>query len=195
MVRKASGQDELEAIFRLRYDSYLRKGYIPSNPDGIMLDEWDELSTTTHFVSIENGELIGAVRLVMDSTKGLPMERVFPEVINKLRKRGRKLAEASTLVVAEVQSGSSRKLWVKLCKALWEEAEARRIDDLCVAVTQNHLGFYKRLLFENMGKGRHYKSLNGILAYPLRLRVAEVRCRHKSHGSNHDRSLRRQLLE
>lgn len=195
MVRKASGQDELEAIFRLRYDSYLRKGYIPSNPDGIMLDEWDELSTTTHFVSIENGELIGAVRLVMDSTKGLPMERVFPEAIRLLRKQDRKVAEASTLVVAEVQSGSSHRLWVKLCRALWEEAEARHIDDLCVAVTQNHLGFYKRLLFESMGKGRHYKSLNGILAYPLRVRVAEVRVRHKSQGSNHDQSLRRNLLE
>ena len=147
MVRKASGQDELEAIFRLRYESYLRKGYIPSNPDGIMLDEWDELSTTTHFVAMKSGQVIGAVRVVIDSTKGLPMERVFPEVINQLRKRGRKVAEASTLVVAAVQSGSSRKLWVKLCRALWEEAEARRIDDLCVTVTQNHLGFYKRLLY------------------------------------------------
>ncbi len=195
MVRKANGQDELEAIFRLRYDSYLRKGYIPSNPDGIMLDEWDELSTTIHFVSIENGELIGAVRLVMDSTKGLPMERVFPEAIRLLRKQDRKVAEASTLVVADVQSGSSRRLWVKLCRTLWEEAESRHIDDLCVAVTQNHLGFYKRLLFEKIGKGRHYKSLNGILAYPLRVRVAEVRIRHKSTGSNHDQSLRRHLLE
>ena len=195
VVREATGQDELQAIFRLRYKSYLRKGYIPSNPDGIMLDEWDELSTTTHFVAMENGQVIGAVRVVIDSTKGLPMDRVFPEVINQLRKRGRKLAEASTLVVAEVQSGSRRKLWVKLCKALWEEAEARRIDDLCIAVTQNHLCFYRRLLFESMGKGRHYKSLNGILAYPLRVRVAEVRIRHKSTGSNHDQSLRRHLLE
>jgi len=160
-----------------------------------MVDEWDELSTTTHFVAMENGQVIGAVRVVIDSTKGLPMERVFPEVINQLRKRGRKLAEASTLGVAEVQSGSSRKLWVKLCKALWEEAEARHIDDLCVAVTQNHVGFYKRLLFKRIGKCRHYKSLNGILAYPLRVRVAEVRVRHKSHGSNHDQSLRRSLLE
>ena len=194
MVRKANGQDELEAIFRLRYDSYLRKGYISPNPNGIMVDEWDELSTTTHFVAMENGGLLGAVRLVMDSTKSLPMERVFPEVINQLRKQGRKVAEASTLV-AEVRSDSTRKLWVILCKALWEEAEARHIDDLCVTVTQNHLGFYKRLLFEDMGECRHYVSLNGILAYPLRLRVAEVRGRHKSHGSNHDRSLRRQLLE
>ena len=195
VVRKANGQDELKAIFRLRYESYLRKGYIPSNPDGIMLDEWDELSTTTHFVAMENGELLGAVRFVMDSTRGLPMERVFQEAINQLRKHGRKIAEASTMVVAGDQSGSSQRLWVKLCRALWEEAEARHIDDLCVAVTQNHVGFYKRLLFEVIGKGRHYKSLNGILAYPLRVRVAEVRIRHKSHGSNHDQSLRKHLLE
>lgn len=195
VIREVSRQDELQAIFQLRYESYLRKRYISPNPDGIMLDEWDELPTTTHFVAMENNALLGAVRLVMDSTEGLPMERVFPEEIRLLRKQGRKVAEASTLVVAEVQSYSGHKLWVKLCKALWEEAEARHIDDLCVAVTQNHLGFYKRLLFESMGRGRHYKSLNGILAYPLRVRVAEVRIRHKSQGSNHDQSLRRHLLE
>ncbi|MBN2331034.1 MAG: hypothetical protein JXC85_04400 [Candidatus Aenigmarchaeota archaeon] len=195
MVRKANGHDELQAIFRLRYESYLRKGYIPSNQDGIMLDEWDESPDTTHFVAMESGELLGAVRLVLDSIKGLPMERVFPEAIKKLRKQGRKVAEASTLVVAEGPSGSSRKLWMKLCRTLWMEAEARHIDDLCIAVTQNHVGFYKRLLFENMGRGRHYKSLNGILAYPLRVCVSGVRTSHKSDGSNHDRSLRRQLLE
>lgn len=193
VVREAAGQDELQAIFRLRYESYLRKGYICPNPDGIMLDEWDESSATTHIVAIGNGQVIGAVRLVTDSPKGLPMERVFPEAIRHLRKQGRKVAEASTLV-AEVRSDSARKLWVKLCKALWEEAEARRIDDLCIAVTKNHLGFYERLLFERIGEGRRYEYLNGILAYPLRLRVAEVRVRHKSHGSNHDQSLRGHLL-
>lgn len=195
MVRKAAGQDELKAVFRLRYDSYLRKGCISPNPDGIMFDEWDELPITTHFVAMERDQIVGAVRLIMDSAKGLPMERVFPEAVGQLRKQSRKVAEASTLVVADVQFDSSRRLWVILCKALWEEAEARRIDDLCVAVTQNHLGFYKRLLFESMGKSKRYKSLNSILAYPLRVRVAEVRSRHKTHGSNHDQSLRSSFLE
>jgi N-acyl-L-homoserine lactone synthetase len=195
VVRKAAGQDELKAVFRLRYDSYLRKGYISPNPDGIMFDEWDELPIATHFVAMEDDQIVGAVRLIMDSAKGLPMERVFPEAIGQLREQGRKVAEASTLVVADAQSDSNHKLWVKLCKILWEEAEARQIDDLCVAVTQNHISFYKRLLFERIGKSAHYKSLNGILAYPLRVRVAEVRARHRSTGSNHDQSLRRRVLE
>lgn len=195
VVREATDQDELNAIFRLRYESYLRKGYISPNPQGIMVDEWDELSPTTHFIATENDRVIGAVRLIMDSTKGLPMERVFPEAIKSLRKQGRKVAEASTLVVAEVRSDSTRKLWVKLCRTLWEKAEARHIDDICIAVTHNHLGFYKRLLFESMGKSEPYKSLNSILAYPLRLRVAEVRIRHRSTGSNHEQSLRRHLLD
>jgi N-acyl-L-homoserine lactone synthetase len=194
-VRKTGSRDELEAIFRLRYESYLRKGYIHSNPDGVMHDEWDELSTTIHFVAIRNGEIIGAVRLVLDSTKGLPMERVFPEAINRLREQGRTVAEASTLVVAGDQSGSCRRLWMGLCRTLWEEAESRHVDELCIAVTPNHLGFYKRLLFKKIGKARQYMSLNGILAYPLRVRVAEVRIRHKSQGGDHDQSLRRHLLE
>jgi len=195
IIRLAVSKGELDKIFGLRYQSYLEKGYISENPSKLLYDEWDGLDATTHIVAIENDQITGAVRIVRDSRKGLPMERVFKREITDLRRQGRVLAEASTLVTAKEDRNSKRLLWLRLCRAVWREAQACRINDLCIAVTPNHLSFYKRLLFETIGNPERYSSLNGILAYPMRLRVEDVTNRHKSQGGNHDRFLRGKLLE
>ena len=123
------------------------------------------------------------------------MERVFSKEINLLRKQSGKLAEASTLISADSNCDNDRGIWLNLCRTVWQEAENRRIDDLCITVTQNHLGFYERLLFEIIGKGRCYQSLSGIVAYPLRLQVGKARLNDKSHGGAGDKSLRKHFLD
>lgn len=191
VIRPANGTHELEEIFRLRYENYLRKGYISENPKQMMTDEWDELKNTIHIVAHGNNHIIGAARLIKDSPKGVPMERVFPEEIGHIRKQERKLSEASTLISIH---GDCKGLWLKLSKVVWETVKTLDIDDLCIAVTENHLGFYRRLLFEVMGPGKNYKSLNDIFAYPLRLPLSKVGSRHKLYGSVHDKSLRKEFL-
>jgi len=195
IIRPAGSKGELDKIFGLRYRSYLEKGYISENPSGTLSDEWDGLDATTHIVAIENNHITGAVRMVRDSLKGLPMERVFEREITSLRRQGRVLAEASTLVTAKEDRNSKRSLWLRLCRAVWREAQARKINDLCIAVTPNHLSFYKRLLFEIIGNPKRYILLNGILAYPMRLRVDEARVRHRSHRNDNAQSLRSHILE
>jgi len=195
VVRKATAVGELEAIYRLRYKAYLEKGYISENSSKVMSDEWDDSTQTIHLVAVHQKRIVGAVRLVPDSVTGLPMERVFPEEISLMRTQCRTIAEASTLVVDDNCSKHEIKLWIKLCKVVWEEAAALAIDDLCIAVTENHLDFYRRLLFETIGPPKQYKSLNGILAYPLRVQIGQVREQDISQGGNNDRSLRRHFLE
>jgi N-acyl-L-homoserine lactone synthetase len=190
VVGVTAGREELEAICRLRYEAYLRKGYISPDPSGTKCDEWDELPTTIQFVALSEGKVVGAVRLVLDSPKGLPMERVFPNEVSVLRALGTKVAEASALVVQQTYRESHPGTWFNLCKAVWQEAEARGVDDLCIAVTRNHLNLYKRLWFETMGAGRHYEALNGVFAYPLRLRVRGAGVVNRSNGGCRDASLR-----
>lgn len=185
----------LESVCRLRYDAYVCKGYIAPKPSGTMSDEWDKLATTTHFVALQEDHVIGAVRLVLDSASGLPMERVFPEEIRQLREQGRRLAEASTMVIGNPYRDSDCRLWLRLSRALWGRGEMLQIDDLCIAVTPNHLAFYERLLFEPMGPPKQYGSLNGILAYPLRLRAGQARAKHRSSGDKHGEPLRGFLLD
>ena len=122
------------------------------------------------------------------------MERVFPEAVAALRAQGRKLAEASALVTERTTTEHDSGTWLGLCTAIWQEAEAQGIDDLCIAVTRIHLGFYRRLLFETIGDGRSYSPLNGVFAYPLRLQVGAVRVRHSCGGGPGDAGLRQRLL-
>lgn len=175
VVRVAADPGELNAVYRLRYDAYLLKGYISPDPSGMKRDDWEELPHTMHFVALVQDKVVGAVRLVLDSQSGLPMEREFAREIGLLKAQGRKVAEASTLVVTPDYPNSGPRVWLGLSRAVWQEAQAQAVDDLCIAVTQNHLGLYRRLLFEVIGPGRPYHTLNGVFAYPLRLRVEAVR--------------------
>lgn len=99
------------------------------------------------------------------------------------------------MVVSHPYRDSDCRLWLRLSRVLWQRAEALEVDDLCIAVTPNHLAFYERLLFEPMGPSRPYRSLNGILAYPLRLRAGQARIRHGSSSDKHGASLRDFLLD
>lgn len=47
VIRVATDQDQLTAVHRLRYETYLRKGYILPHPSRMMIDEWDGLPETT----------------------------------------------------------------------------------------------------------------------------------------------------
>jgi len=193
-VKVASKPDELAGIYSLRYRNYLGKGYISPNPSGMMHDEWDESTATIHFIALKEDTVIGAVRLVLDSPRGVPMERVFATEIGRLRAEGSKLAEASALVVGPDRDEHNREIWFDLCKAVWREAQVRGVYDLCIAVTQRHLSFYKRLLFEPLGPGKPYGSLNGVFAYPLRLKVTSATAKYRPPSSKPNASLQEHFL-
>jgi N-acyl-L-homoserine lactone synthetase len=191
VVRVAESQDEVNSIHRLRHDAYVRKGYIAPRPSGLMTDDWDGRPETIYFAALRDGKVLGAVRLVLDSARGLPMEREFEKEIGRLRSEGRKVAEASALVTASAECESCRGVWLTLCKALWEKTEACGVDDLCIAVTQDHLRFYLRLFFKAIGRPKRYKSLRGVLAYPLQLPVKEA----QTNSGDKDQNLRRHFLK
>ncbi len=194
IIQPATDNGELHAIFRLRYQNYLRKGYIPENPSRIMSDQWDRLATTIHYVAVRCGNVIGSVRLVLDSEEGLPMERVFPDEIHQLRKEGGMLAEASALVTAHEDHKSNGNLWLRLSRHLFAEAKKRNVDHLSIAVTQNHLDFYKRIHFDTIGPRKHYGALNNVFAYPLRVYVEQVRLKRTMSDRSPVASMQDHLL-
>jgi N-acyl-L-homoserine lactone synthetase len=195
VVKVANCRRERVGFYRLRHDAYVRKGYIDPDPSGKTVDEWDELPGTIQLVALHDDTIVGGVRLVPDSEAGLPMERTFATELAALKTAGRKLAEASALVVESDSRAGGRPAWLILCEAVWQEAEARGVDDLCIAVTQDHLGLYKRLMFESMGPSKPYHTLNDVLAYPLRLRVGDVRTRRQQFRGSREPHLVRRFLD
>lgn len=193
VVRAASCNDELVTALKIRYEAYLKKGYILPEPSGMKADEWDDSRDTVHFAAFREHLAIGSVRLVLDSSKGLPMERVFPRAVKKLRDRGTKIAEASALVVMN-NAEPEKRIWLRLCKAVWDEAKQHAVESLCIAVTENHLEFYKKLSFKIIGSGNRYATLNGIFAYPLCVTISDPDLVNSRSESSNEKSLRKFFL-
>src|SRR5580658_9468796 len=61
--RPAQTAAERDAIFRLRYDAYLREGAIAPNNSGAFSDPYDEADNTWLFGLYIDGELASSLRL------------------------------------------------------------------------------------------------------------------------------------
>ena len=101
IISETSDPHNLDAIFRLRFETYclmLKTERAEDHPDGRERDQWDEHAV--HFAAKDcvSGEIIGCLRLVRHSGKGFPMETLFhfqvPADIEKTR-----CVEASRAIV------------------------------------------------------------------------------------------------
>ncbi len=100
--RKVNGNGELEKVYRLRYKVYCEEwGFEEKKdyPEGIERDVYDERST--HFAAIREGQIIGTVRLIHNSDRGLPIEQHtrIDEDLSDLDRD--KVAEISRLAVSK----------------------------------------------------------------------------------------------
>lgn len=75
--RKVVDQTELEEVFRLRYKVYCDEWGFEKpedHPGGLEFDSFD--SSSKHFVSLdESWQIIGTVRIILNSEKGFPIEK------------------------------------------------------------------------------------------------------------------------
>ncbi|MFH0764072.1 MAG: PEP-CTERM/exosortase system-associated acyltransferase [Candidatus Omnitrophota bacterium] len=75
VFKHADSSDELNAVYRLRYEVYCNESHFldpQQYPDGMESDKYDPHSI--HFAVSDQYGMIGAVRLVLDSPNGFPFE-------------------------------------------------------------------------------------------------------------------------
>lgn len=87
--------DEIKSAFRLVYREYLTRGYCRPQDSGMYYTLHCLLPLSRTFVLKQKEALLGTVSLIPDSPCGLPMEPVFPEVVNELRRPAKQVAEVS----------------------------------------------------------------------------------------------------
>jgi len=155
VVEIAHTRESYFDAFQLVHDSYVGRGWITPQPNGLYLTQHHALPETTVFVMRKAGKCVGTVSLVLDSELGLPFEKTFPETA-EIRAPGRRLAEIGSLAVAPELRGSG--LTMCLFTAMWRYAKHHLgVSDLVVAVDANVSDYYEGLFgFRPVAEARGY---------------------------------------
>ncbi|WP_050521802.1 N-acyl amino acid synthase FeeM domain-containing protein [Pseudorhodobacter wandonensis] len=167
-----SSQD-LEQIYRLRYNCYRAERSIAENERCIMTDPFDETPNCVHVAVEMDGKMLAAVRLHLVSKLSLtsPTLEVFPEVLDML-KRGQTALDSTRFVIAPEARKQRVPLHFLVLRIPFLATMFYDIDLALAAVRVEHTAFYRRYLgYEVSMEPRSYPGLKK----PTQLLTAKVR--------------------
>ena len=159
-IKVAETRDELEQAFRLVYAEYYEQGYVPrSHPNAILYSIYDFLPKTCVFVFQAYRDVVSTISFIPDSRLfGLPMDSLYKDEIDALRRQGRKVAEIGALATEKSLRGKNVVMY--LYKAVINYGLITGVNDLCLTVNPKHARFYADIMLcEQIGEERYYPSV------------------------------------
>lgn len=168
---------DFEAAFHLLHDRYVWRGYMAPDPSGRRLSVHNVLPSTKLIVAKAESRVVGMLTVFVDSCLGLPVDEAFGEELGRLRERGRRLAEASSLTVDQGYRSSGIAISVRLLRVgVLYAARIARLDELCFTLHPRHREFYERLFpFRWFAEPRPYRRVPGPPVFGVRMDLALVR--------------------
>ncbi len=158
-IKMASTKDEFDAGLRLLHDCYTSKSYIEADPSGYFLNSFALLPESNLVVATINDKVVGSVYLYKDSYLGLPSDEYYIKINDYYRTTDCKLAEMSSIAVAEPFRNRDQSIFLLLMKyVMIFSKQFHQITRLIINVDIENQTFYEALWpFERRG---------GILQYP-----------------------------
>lgn len=143
-IREVCGEEERQAMFRLRFDTYCTQlGWIdPSQcPERQESDEYD--SRSLHFIALEEGQVVGTIRLIRQGSSPLPIETAFstPQIedLEVESLKGVVMGEVSRLIVSSNNGCPRHALSLGLIQALFRRSLQEGVTHWLQAVdTKSH---------------------------------------------------------
>lgn len=151
--RTAKNWSDRHAAFELIYQSYLLRGQAAPNRIGMRVTPYQIHSNSQIFVGTHAGRVAATVTLVRDGALGLPMEQMFGQEVEQLRRADGEVAEASCLVVGDSYSSQTLQTFSGVTRIMVQFARFHGIRNLLIAVHPRHLEFYRRYFgFRSLSK-------------------------------------------
>jgi N-acyl-L-homoserine lactone synthetase len=144
--RRADSGVEREAIFRLRYDAYLREGAISPNSSGMFSDRYDETPNAYLLGLYIDDKLASSIRIHVASREYpacLSLE-AFPDILQPELNAGKVIIDPTRFVSDEGLSRLHRGLPYATLRLSMVAAEHFRADLVLAAVRVEHQAFYRR---------------------------------------------------
>lgn len=144
---------------KLVHDGYVGRGIMMPHGSGVRVTPFLALPSTIVFVALKSGQMVGTLSLVVDSSLGLPMEKIYGDEVQAVRSRSRKIAEVGAQCVVKECRGTG--VAFLLSKAMFQTTELLGIEDLLIAVHPSAEDVYSAMLcFERLGPQKAYPLLN-----------------------------------
>jgi len=162
-VKIASELDELRGAFRLLATNYRACGYESPMMGQYRFTPYHVLPTTVTLVATHENHVVATLSVVLDTEVcGLPMESVYREEIDGLRREGRHVAEATCLADRDLGIHEFVRVFKTLIKVGIQYHVRQGGDSWVIAVNPRHRSFYQRVLgFVPLGPRRAYPSVQG----------------------------------
>lgn len=145
--RRADSEAEREAIYRLRYEAYVREGALRPSPGASLSDAFDEGDNSWTFAVHIDGQLASSVRLHL-STGGcprFPAAEVFPEVMGPELEARRTIIDPTRFVADANCARNFTELPYVTLRLGYMAAEYFSADLVLATVRAEHQAFYKRV--------------------------------------------------
>jgi N-acyl-L-homoserine lactone synthetase len=150
--RRADTDEAREAIFRLRYQAYVRDGTISPNAAGTFHDRYDDTDNVYLFGLYVDGELASSIRIHVASREHphFPTLDVFPEYLRPQLDAGKIIVDPTRFVADERLSRIHRALPYATLRLCGMCARYFKADELLAAVRAEHQAFYRRIFQHRM---------------------------------------------
>lgn len=145
--RRADTAEEREAIFRLRYDAYLREGAIkPSHPPRYT-DALDDTPNCWIFGIYLDGELASSIRLHVAAKPqdALPALNVFSDLLSPAIEAGKVIIDPTRFVADFGIARAYPELPYITVRIGWLAGEYFKASGILATVRAEHQAFYKRI--------------------------------------------------
>ncbi len=160
--RQALTDDERDAIYRLRYDAYMREGAIAPNFGRRLSDRYDDLDNAWIFGVFVEGKLSASIRLNISSpaTPEIPAMGVFADILEPIVASGKTVIDPTRFVVDQAAAKQYPELPYLTVRIGWMAGEYFSADMILATVRTEHQAFYKRIFgHELLAAARDYPSL------------------------------------
>lgn len=140
---------ELRSLFEARYRVFVEEeGYMTPNSARAIVDLYDPLPTTANFCALVEGEVVGGIRITLDSEAGVPADDFFP--FRNHLPDGSRIASCGMMCLTR-ESRHDRRLIVGLLRMCMYWAILNERTWLYGPVNPDALGLVERVGFSALG--------------------------------------------
>ena len=195
--RRAETSEDKEAIYRLRYDAYLREEAISPNFSRRFTDPFDEAPNALTFGVYVDGQLASSIRfhVTTPESRDIPALHVFSDVLMPDIKAGKIFVDPTRFVADRACSRRHPELAYVTLRLAWMACEYFRADYMLATVRSEHQAFYKRLWgHQTLCPARPYPTLSKPIAcMTLDYPAARERVHHR-YPFFHSAAFERRML-